>query len=234
MIHNVICAIDTSDLDVALAHVRRLSPSIKCFKIGHGLTLAHGLDVIDRIKEAGACRIFLDLKFHDIPNSVAVAVKEATKRGVWMMTVHLAGGPAMLMAAMEEAKSRGEDAPLVVGVSVLTSIDQEMLNRDLGVPRTIEDHMVSLSQMGMDCGIDGVVCSAHEVTRMRHELGREAVLVTPGIRLGGHDHHDQKRVGDAKQALEDGANYLVVGRALTAGDDVAQALEQLKGNLQPA
>src|SRR5476649_2509411 len=116
----VICALDTPDLDEAIRITTRLAPHVGAFKVGHALTLPHGLDVVDRLKDAGANRIFLDLKFHDIPNSVALAVSEAAKRGVWMMTLHISVGPAMMTAAVEEARSTGEDMrPLLVGVSVL-------------------------------------------------------------------------------------------------------------------
>src|SRR5688572_29909245 len=128
MVRKVICALDTSNLDEARSLVRRLAPHVGAFKIGHALTLPHGLEVIKRLQDEGANRIFLDLKFHDIPNSVALAVCEAAKANVWMLTLHISGGPAMLNAAVEEAQSCGEEtAPMLVGVSVLTSLDQHVL-----------------------------------------------------------------------------------------------------------
>lgn len=227
-IKKVICALDTSDLDAALSMVRRLSPHVGAFKIGHALTLPHGLGVIDWLREAGAERIFLDLKFHDIPNSVALAVREASRYGVWMMTLHIAGGPAMLSAAVEEARAYAPDvAPLLVGVSVLTSIDQKMLNGDLGIDRELEDHMCRMSELGIQSGLDGVVCSAQEVKMIREKIGHEGVIVTPGIRPPSSNTHDQARVGTAQQALEDGASYLVIGRALSDAPDIEVALENL-------
>ncbi len=227
-IKKVICALDTSDLDSALEMVRRLSPHVGAFKIGHALTLPHGLGVIDWLREAGAERIFLDLKFHDIPNSVALAVREASKYGVWMMTLHTAGGQAMMSAAVEEARAYAPDvAPLLVGVSVLTSLDQKMLTQDLGVDRDLEDHMRRLSELAVQSGLDGVVCSAQEVKMIREAIGHEGVIVTPGIRPAASNNHDQARVGTAQQALEDGASYLVIGRALSDAPDVEQALENL-------
>jgi len=223
----VICAVDTPHLNEALDIVSRLKSHVGAFKIGHALTLPHGLDVIDRLKDAGASRIFLDLKFHDIPNSVALAVAEAAKRGVWMMTVHISGGPAMMTAAVEEARSAGEDLrPLLVGVSVLTSLDQRVLTDHLGVTRSVVDHMVHLSKLAMEFDLDGVVCSAEEVRPIREAIGTRGVIVTPGIRLPNTDTHDQKRVGDAGSALEHGADYLVIGRALTGSPDVEKTLEQ--------
>ncbi len=226
MNRQVICALDTPHLEEALATVKQLKDHVAAFKIGHALTLPHGLDVIDRIKDAGATRIFLDLKFHDIPNSVALAVREAAKRGVWMMTLHISGGPAMMTAAVEEARSAGEDLrPLLVGVSVLTSLDQHVLTDHLGVNRTIVDHMVHLSSLAMEFDLDGVVCSAEEVKPIREAIGSRGVIVTPGIRLPNTETHDQKRVGDAGSALSNGADYLVIGRALTGSPDVEKTLE---------
>lgn len=227
MNRQVICAVDTPHLDEALDIVKRLSPHVGAFKIGHALTLPYGLDVIDRLKDAGATRIFLDLKFHDIPNSVALAVAEAAKRGVWMMTVHISGGPAMMTAAVEEARSAGEDLrPLLVGVSVLTSLDQRVLTDHLGVNRSIVDHMVHLSRLAMEFDLDGVVCSALEVHPIREAIGTRGVIVTPGIRLPNTETHDQKRVGDAGVAIEHGADYLVIGRALTGSANVEKTIEQ--------
>lgn len=224
----VICAIDTGDLDEAVATVKRVSPYASAFKIGHGLTLPYGLDVIDRLQDAGAERIFLDMKLHDIPNSVGVGVREAAKHGVWMLTLHLSGGPAMVTAAVEEAQMYGEDRrPLLVGVSVLTSLSQHDLTDHLGTNRSIEEHMLYLSRLGVDCGLDGVVCSVHEASAIRQEIGT-AVIVTPGIRPHKADTQDQQRVGDGQDAIQAGADYLVVGRALTARDDLEQALVDLR------
>jgi orotidine-5'-phosphate decarboxylase len=227
MVRQVICALDTADLDEALSITRRLSPYVAAYKIGHALTLNHGLSVIDRLREAGAARVFLDLKFHDIPNSVALAVCEAAKHGVWMMTLHISGGPAMITAAVEEARSCMEEGgPLLVGVSVLTSLNEHVLNDHLGCSRTIEEHMVYLSKLAMDLDMDGVVCSPHEVKPIRQALGHNGIIVTPGIRLPNQDTHDQKRTGEANQALVDGADYLVIGRALTSSPDPEKTLAE--------
>jgi orotidine-5'-phosphate decarboxylase len=188
--------------------------------------LPNGLDVIGRLQDAGAQRVFLDLKFHDIPNSVALAVREAAKRGAWMLTIHISGGPAMMAACIEEARAFDEDGPLLVGVSVLTSLDQHTLGDHLGVHRTIEEHMVHLSALAVELGLDGVVCSAHEIKAIRHAIG-DAIIVTPGIRFAGAASHDQKRTGEPLKALDDGANYLVMGRTLTELDNPEEALADL-------
>ncbi len=228
MNRQIICALDTPDLNEAIGVTRRLSPYVGAFKIGHALTLAHGLGVLDTLRDAGASRIFLDLKFHDIPNSVAIAVAEAARRGVWMMTLHISGGPAMLSAAVEAVSEYSEnERPLLVGVSVLTSLDEATLTETLAVSRSLEDQMVSLSKLAMQCELDGVVCSAHEIKPLRAAIGPRGVIVTPGIRIAAGDHHDQKRVGDANQALADGADYLVIGRALTGVSDPVATLAGL-------
>lgn len=224
----LICALDTPDLGEAIATVKRLHGFVGAFKIGHALTLPNGLQVVETLQDAGADRIFLDLKFHDIPNSVALAVREAARHGVWMMTLHISGGPAMLSASVEQARAFAEEsAPLLVGVSVLTSLDERTLTEDLAVNRSLEEQVVSLSALAMDQGLDGVVCSAHEVAAVRQKLGKHAVLVCPGIRPASSESHDQKRVGQATQALEDGADYLVIGRALAGIEDPHEAIASL-------
>lgn len=223
----VICALDTHDLDEAIGMVKRLAPHVGAFKVGHGLTLPHGLDVLDRLRDAGASRIFLDLKFHDIPNSVAIAVGEAARRGVWMITLHISGGPAMLAASVAEAREFSDGpGPLLIGVSVLTSLDQHTLTDHLGINRSIEEHMVYLSKLAMDVDLDGVVCSPHEVKAIRQAIGH-GCIITPGIRLSDGAVHDQKRVGTASQVLADGADYLVIGRALSSCDDPELVLHKM-------
>jgi orotidine-5'-phosphate decarboxylase len=227
VVRKVICALDTNNVEEAIRVVKRLAPHVGAFKIGHGLTLQCGLDVIDRLRDAGASRIFLDLKFHDIPNSVAIAVGEAARRGVWMITLHIAGGPAMLAASVAEAREWSDGAgPLLVGVSVLTSLDQHTLTDHLGINRSIEEHMVYLSKLAMDVDLDGVVCSPQEVKAVRRAVGH-GVIVTPGIRLPDGENHDQKRVGEALQTLADGADYLVIGRVLTGCEDPEGVLAKL-------
>jgi orotidine-5'-phosphate decarboxylase len=227
MVRKVLCALDTGDLDEALTIVRRLGGVVGGFKIGHGLVLNNGLDVVDRLTEAGAQRVFLDLKFHDIPNSIALAVREAAKRNVWMMTLHISGGPGMLEAAVYEARAHSDSSPLLVGVSVLTSLDEHTLNKFVGVPGDVSAHMVKLSQHAMDCGLDGVVCSPNEISAIRKAIGRQGCIVVPGIRAESGATHDQSRVGTPQQALADGADYLVIGRALTHSNDIDRALSEL-------
>lgn len=225
---HVIVAVDTSDLAAAKATVRRLANHAFAFKIGHALVLPHGLMAIEELMMAGAQRIFLDMKFHDIPNSVALGVYEATRHGVWMMTLHTSGGDAMMAAAVEAAADANpEIPPVLLGVTVLTSIDQETLTEQLGVQRNLEDHAVALAKRAVACGLDGVVCSGHEVATIRKALGPEPVLVTPGIRRASAATQDQKRVVSGREALDAGATYLVIGRALADAEDPEAALVEL-------
>lgn len=222
VLDKIICALDTGDLDAALTTVHKLSPSIKRFKIGHSLTLTHSLSVVARLQDAGATHIFLDLKFHDIPNTVAGAVKEASKYGVWMTTIHTTGGSDMMKAASEVS-----GRPLLMGVSVLTSLDEESL-RQVGILRSVNDQMVKMSTLAIECGFDGLISSPHEASLLRQHLGDEPLIVTPGIRLDGGNLHDQKRVATPQQAIADGASYLVVGRALSEAEDLDAVLEKFK------
>lgn len=221
----VILALDTGNLEDALSAVRRFGDFVGGFKIGHALVLPNGLGVIETLREAGAKRIFLDLKFHDIPNTVGLAVREAAKHGVWMMTLHTCGGPAMMTAAVEEAKCYPDnERPILLGVSVLTSVDEHLLQDHLGVNRTIEEHMTYLSKLAVECGMDGVVCSPEEVRSVRRTLGHEGIIVTPGIRRADQSNDDQVRVGTAMKALGEGADYLVIGRGLMQEEDPMLAL----------
>ena len=222
---HIICALDTSSLDDARKTVSKLKDHVVAFKIGHALTLNHSLAAIGHLRDAGAERVFLDLKFHDIPHSVGLAVGEATKDGAWMMTIHTSGGAGMMRAAAEQVSRLGAgNRPLIVGVSVLTSLTQADLTDDLGCRRTIEEQMVYLSKLGIECGLDGSVCSPHEAATLRAVLPTSAKIVTPGIRLPDGNTHDQARAADPASAVKAGADYLVIGRPLSeAADPVAVA-----------
>lgn len=225
---HLIAAIDTPDVAEATATVRRLRDHVFAFKVGHALVLPNGLNVIDMLRDEGAQRIFLDMKFHDIPNSVALGVYEAARHGVWMMTVHASGGMAMMAAAVEAVRDASpEIPPCLVAVTVLTSVDQATLSDQLGVERTVHTQVLHLARQAIRAELDGVVCSGSDVEMLRRELGHEPILVTPGIRPAGGTVHDQKRTSTGGDALRLGANYLVVGRALTEAPDPEQALASL-------
>jgi orotidine-5'-phosphate decarboxylase len=217
----LIVALDFPTQAKALALVSVLSGSVSIYKIGLQLYTAAGPAIIQAVAATGA-RIFLDLKLHDIPNTVAKAVAAAGELGVQMLTVHLSGGGAMLKAAVE-AK-----APhlALLGVTVLTSATQETLG-EIGVASTIEDHVLRLAELGKESGVDGLITSPHEVRALRERLGAEITLVTPGVRPSWAAADDQKRFTTPRQAIESGADYLVIGRPITAAPDPRAAVERV-------
>ena len=167
--------------------------------------------------------MFLDLKFHDIPNTVAKAVAAAAELGVWMVNVHASGGARMMKAAREALLPYGEQAPLLIAVTVLTSMTDDDLAQ-VGVLRSPAEQVLSLARLTRDAGLDGVVCSAQEASLLKAELGHDFKLVTPGIRPAGSDAGDQRRIMTPEQALAAGSDYLVIGRPITQAADPAQAL----------
>jgi orotidine-5'-phosphate decarboxylase len=224
----VIVALDTSSVKDAAALVHRLSDHITTYKIGPALVINHGLDVIGRLRDAGAERVFLDLKLHDIPNTVALAVFEAARYGVWMMTLHVSGGSTMLRAAVEAAEDVGPlDRPFLVGVTVLTSLSEDVLHEELGVGRDVIEQVDALTRLAQDSGLDGVVCSPREAAHVRSIAGADFLLVCPGVRQPGGDTHDHRRTATAAEAFEAGASYVVIGRALTASHDPLAALQRM-------
>jgi orotidine-5'-phosphate decarboxylase len=180
--------------------------------LGGALAIGHGLPIVRTLREAGAARVFLDLKFHDIPHAVALAVRQAAEFGVWMLTLHCAGGAAMLRAA-RGAVADLPNPPLLMGVTVLTSMDADAL-REVGVPRTPRAQVLRLAQLAHAAGLDGVIASPWEARMLRRCLPPPFLIVTPGVRPAGYDAGDQKRVATPEQALQWGADYLVMGRAL--------------------
>jgi orotidine-5'-phosphate decarboxylase len=220
----LLVALDVNSADRALALADALHGHVGGFKVGSQLYTAAGPDVVRSLAGRGE-RVFLDLKFHDIPNTVAGAVRSAAEVGVWMLTVHASGGEAMLRAAHEAS---GEEGPRIVAVTVLTSLDDASLAR-LGVTRPLADHVVALAETARRAGIDGVVASPREIEPIRAACGPDFTIVTPGIRpasaAAGAD--DQARTATAASAIARGANYLVVGRPIIAAPDPVGAAQQL-------
>ena len=175
--------------------------------------------------------IFLDLKFHDIPNTAAHAVAAAADLGVWMVNVHASGGARMMAAAREALVPFGKDAPLLIAVTVLTSMEASDL-ADLGVTLSPADYAERLAALTQKCGLDGVVCSAQEAVRFKQVFGQEFKLVTPGIRPQGSDAGDQRRIMTPEQALAAGVDYMVIGRPVTQSVDPAQTLKAINASLQ--
>lgn len=220
----LIVALDLPDAARALELVGRLENTCAWFKVGLELFIAAGPSLIETLTARGHS-VFLDLKLHDIPNTVASAVRSASKHGAKLLTLHAAGGPAMLTAA-REAVAGVEDAPELLAVTVLTSMDQAQLHA-LGVTRTPAEQVDLLARMGCQAGMNGFVCSPQEVAALRKLTGPEGVLVIPGIRPAGAAVGDQKRIATPADALRRGASYLVVGRPISQAADPAEAAEAI-------
>jgi orotidine-5'-phosphate decarboxylase len=218
----LIVALDTPDLAAAETLVERLGGVATHFKVGSVLFTAAGPAAVEMVRKHGG-RVFLDLKYHDIPATVAGAVEAAARLGVGLLTVHASGGAAMLRAATAAARAAGQDRPRIVAVTVLTSLDRAALHRELGVPVSVEGHAVHLADLARAAGCDGVVASPREAGRLRAALGAAAVIVTPGIRPAGGAADDQARVATPAAAVRAGADYLVVGRPITGAPDPAAA-----------
>ncbi len=219
--------VDTAEKAVALAET--LAGEVAGYKVGLELVNAAGFGLLDELKAmAGAdAKIFYDSKFHDIPNTVFGASKAAARRGVWMFNVHASGGSAMMEAAVQGAKEGADAAgvakPLVIAVSVLTSISAEILRDELGISRSVTEQVVHLARLAQDSGCDGLVASPHEIEAVRAACGPEFTLVIPGVRPAGAALGDQKRVMTPGEAVRAGAHYLVVGRPITASPDPREA-----------
>jgi len=220
----IIVAVDVPTTDSALQLFRELQGTATWVKIGLQLFTAEGPSIVAKAKDHGF-RVFLDLKFHDIPNTAKHAVASARKLGVDMTTIHLCGGAEMIRAAVSEA---GE--MLVLGVSVLTSMDDQALQQT-GVSRVAADQVIHLAGLGVENGLHGVVASPLEISALRENFGDRLKLVIPGVRPAGADLGDQKRVLTPAEAISRGANWLVIGRPITGATSPRQALEEIAAGL---
>ena len=225
MKHKIIVALDFPDAASALALAERLDPALCRVKVGKELFTVAGPELV-RALVARGFEVFLDLKFHDIPNTVAAACRAAAGLGVWMMNVHASGGRRMMTAA-QEALADLPDRPLLIAVTVLTSMSAEDLN-EVGVAGAPADQVLRLARLTHACQLDGVVCSAQEAALLRAELGANFRLVTPGIRPAGADTGDQRRVMTPAEALRAGATDLVIGRPITGAADPLAALKAIQ------
>jgi orotidine-5'-phosphate decarboxylase len=225
----VIVPLDVPDMESALGLAARLDPKLCRVKVGKELFTASGPEVVERLHDRGF-EVFLDLKFHDIPNTVAGACRAAARLGVWMLNVHASGGEAMMRAA-REAVAGVPRPPLMIGVTILTSLGDADLAR-IGFSGTAEENVVRLARLTRAAGLDGVVSSAREAPALRRAIGADFVLVTPGIRLPGSDKGDQARVVTPVEAMRLGANYLVIGRSITHSPDPAATLETIRKSLE--
>lgn len=229
----IIVALDVPRLDAALELAARLRPAVGAFKVGLELFNAVGPAGLGQLVAAGG-RVFYDAKFHDIPNTVAGAVRAtlATTPGLWMVNVHACGG-APMMAAAAAAARECEQPPLVIAVTVLTSLDAAQLRDELGVAASPAEQVVRLARLAQDAGLDGVVASPLEAAAIRAACGPEFLVVTPGVRPASAARDDQRRAATPAQAVADGADYLVVGRPITAAADPLAAARAIAAELCP-
>lgn len=221
----VVVALDYHNRDAALAFVDKIDPRDCRLKVGKEMFTLFGPQFVRELQQRDF-DIFLDLKFHDIPNTAAHAVAAAADLGVWMVNVHASGGARMMAAAREALVPFGKDAPLLIAVTVLTSMEACDL-ADLGVTLSPADYAERLAALTQKCGLDGVVCSAQEAVRFKQVFGQEFKLVTPGIRPQGSDAGDQRRIMTPEQALAAGVDYMVIGRPVTQSVDPAQTLKAI-------
>jgi orotidine-5'-phosphate decarboxylase len=226
----IIVPLDVPDAEAALALAARLDAKLCRVKVGKELFVAAGPAVVARLQERGF-EVFLDLKFHDIPNTVAGACRAAARLGVWMMDVHASGGEAMLRAAREAIESVARP-PLLIAVTVLTSLSDDDLVQ-VGLAGSVLENVERLARLARASGLDGVVCSAQEAPLLRKAAGEDFVLVTPGIRLKTDSNNDQARIVTPPEAVRLGANYLVIGRPITQSPDPAATLAAIRESLGP-
>lgn len=235
--NRILVALDVGSAAEASSLADRLRGSVAGFKVGKQLFTSHGPSIVRLLSERGD-RVFLDLKFHDIPNTVGGAVAAAVTTGAWMVNVHASGGRTMMQAAAESAamaaRTHRRQRPLVIGVTVLTSLDQRQLH-ETGIDHPLLDHVVQLARLAQDSGLDGVVASPHEIVAIRAACGPDFLIVTPGIRPDSDQPaDDQVRTMGPREAVEAGASFLVVGRPITAAADPRAAAEQMAADIARA
>ena len=229
----IIVALDVPSAELALKLAEQVAPAVGAFKIGKELFVSAGPDIVKRVRATGA-NVFLDLKFHDIPNTVAKAVAAAVRLDVQMLTIHTSGGGEMMRAAeksaQDTAKSLGRPAPLVLGVTVLTSMDSNALT-EIGCQPNVGHQVEKLATLAVNSGLRGLVCSPLEIADLRQILPPEIQLVTPGIRTGAEKADDQKRTLTPREAIQAGASWLVVGRPIYAAENPRAAAEKILASL---
>lgn len=222
----IIVALDYDNAQSALAFAKQVTPDLCKLKVGKELFTSAGPQLVEQLVDAGFA-VFLDLKFHDIPNTVAKACEAATNLGVWMVNVHASGGQAMMQAAREGVdKARVSNKPLLTAVTVLTSMDADTLSQ-VGVQRPLQEQVLALASLAKQSHLDGVVCSAQEASLLREHLGANFCLVTPGIRPASAAKDDQTRIVTPKEAIALGSHYLVIGRPITKATDPIATLSNI-------
>lgn len=225
----VIVALDYDNQSEALSFVDRIDPASCRLKVGKEMFTLFGPSFVRELHSRGFS-VFLDLKFHDIPNTCSKAVRAAAELGVWMVNVHASGGERMMAASREILEPYGKERPLLIGVTVLTSMEQSDL-AGIGLNIAPQDQVARLAALAKSSGLDGVVCSAQESSLLKNELGKEFKLVTPGIRPAGSAQGDQRRIMTPVDAMQSGADYLVIGRPITQAPDPASVLQSINDSL---
>lgn len=226
----VVVALDNFDAAHLLQLVDTLAPAQCRLKIGKELFTAEGPALVQKLVARGF-DVFLDLKFHDIPNTVAQAVRAAAALGVWMVNVHACGGSRMMRAAADALTCVSGRRPLLTAVTVLTSMDESDL-REIGIEVSAAQQVARLARLARDCGLDGVVCSSQEAPLLKQQLGRDFLLVTPGVRPAGSGAGDQKRIATPREAIELGSDFLVIGRPITQAENPAAALAAINDEIR--
>ena len=226
----LILALDVDDFKKAEELVGKLSDYVGVFKIGSQLFTAEGAKVVNMVNKRGG-KVFLDLKFHDIPNTVARAAEVATKLGVYIFNVHTSGGYEMMRAAAEASEkislALGIRKPLILGVTLLTSINRDILEKEIGIKKKLEEQVVHLAKLAKAAGLDGVVASSWEIKEIRKVCGEDFVILTPGIRPTGKSFDDQKRIMTPGEAIKLGADFLVIGRPIRNASNPAEAAKEI-------
>ncbi len=226
----IVVALDFDKKSEALSFVDKISPTDCRLKVGKEMFTYFGPEFVKQLTAKGF-DIFLDLKFHDIPNTTAKAVTAAADLGVWMVNVHASGGSQMMIKAKQALTSYGNNAPLLIAVTVLTSMGEEDL-RGLGITKSPAEQVMALAKLTQESGLDGVVCSAWEAEQLKTTLGKDFKLITPGIRPAGAASNDQKRIMTPEQAIAVGVDYLVIGRPITQAENPQLVLEQINQSIR--
>ncbi len=237
-IDRLILALDVDNAFQALQLVRHLKDHVGAFKVGLELVNATGVSIFEKLQDAGASRLFYDAKIHDIPNTAAGAMRAIARQGVWMTNVHAAGGSRMIRAAadalMETSDQFGIAPPILLGVTLLTSLSAVELENELHSRLAPENYVVAMARMTQAAGGQGVVASPQEIEAVRAACGSDFLIVTPGVRPAGVDAGDQRRTMTPGEAISRGADYLVVGRAITAAEDPVGAAEKIRMEVESA
>ncbi|MBN9228213.1 MULTISPECIES: orotidine-5'-phosphate decarboxylase [Legionella] len=230
MTPKLIVALDFDSEHDALSLIDKLDPRSCALKVGSELFTLFGTHLVKQLVQK-QFKVFLDLKFHDIPNTVAKACMAGAELGVWMMNVHASGGMAMMQAARKAIDAYGAARPILIAVTVLTSFNQNELT-SIGINTPIVDHVNKLAILTKESGLDGVVCSAQEVNVIKRECGNQFITVTPGIRLTSDSKDDQSRVLTPKQAIAEGSDYLVIGRPITQASNPEAVVAEILKSIQ--